>query len=143
MNENCKKNHEGYTDLTPYKALNRIKAANKKAAYKPLVYVCSPYAGDVRKNTINARKYSRYVVEKDAIPITPHLMYPQFMDDKKADEREKARHFNYVLLGKCTEVWVFGGVVSRGMANEIAVAKRRKMKIRWFTEDLKEVEAYD
>lgn len=41
------------------------------------------------------------------------------MDDGNASEREMAMHFNYVLLGKCTEVWVFGGVISRGMAREI------------------------
>ena len=141
-----KKNHEGYLDKTAHDAISNIHreemVADKKVDYLPLVYVCSPYAGDVETNVMNARKYSRYVVEKDAIPITPHLMYPQFMDDNDPIEREKARHFNYVLLGKCTEVWVFGGVVSRGMADEIALAKRRKMKIRWFTEDLKEVEAY-
>jgi len=54
-----------------------------------------------------------------------------------------AMHFNYVLLGKCTEVWVFGGVISRGMAREIGVAKKRRMKIRWFPQDLNEAGEYD
>lgn len=51
-------------------------------------------------------------------------------------------HFNYVLIGKCTELWVFGGVVSRGMAHEISVARKRKMKIRWFDHKMKEVSEY-
>lgn len=142
-----KKNHEGYLDKTAHDAITNIqreeKAADKKAAYLPLVYVCSPYAGDVENNVANAKKYSRFTVENNAIPVAPHLLYPQFMDDSNEQEREMAMHFNYVLLGKCTEVWVFGGVVSRGMAREINVAKKRRMKIRWFTWEMKEVQEYD
>lgn len=140
-------NSEGYYDPTTYEALTNIHreevAADKKAAYLPLVYVCSPYAGDVENNVANAKKYSRFAVENNAIPITPHLLYPQFMDDSNEQEREMAMYFNYVLLGKCTELWVFGGVVSRGMAREINVAKKRRMKIRWFTWEMKEVQEYD
>lgn len=140
-----KKNSEGYIDMTSYEALTNItrdKAAEKKAAYLTLVYVCSPYAGDVENNVINAKMYSRFTVENHAIPVTPHLLYPQFMDDDDESEREMAMHFNYVLLGKCSEVWIFGGVISRGMAREIALAKKRRMKLRWFTQDLKEVREY-
>ena len=88
------------------------------------------------------RDSSRYAVKENAIPVTPHLLYPQFMDDGNDAEREMAMHFNYVLLGKCTELWVFGGVVSRGMAREIGVAKKRRMKIRWFDHAMKEVNEY-
>lgn len=140
-----KKNSEGYIDMTSYEALTNItrdKAADKKAAYLPLVYVCSPYAGDVENNVTNAKRYSRFAVENHAIPVTPHLLYPQFMNDDDESEREMAMHFNYVLLGKCSEVWIFGGVISRGMAREIALAKKRRMKLRWFTQDLEEVREY-
>lgn len=64
------------------------------------------------------------------------------MNDCNETEREMAMHFNYVLLGKCTELWVFGGVVSRGMNREIGVAKKRRMKIRWFDHAMKEVNEY-
>ena len=97
----------------------------------------------LKDNVKNAKRYSRFAVDENAIPVTPHLLYPQFMDDGNEAERDMAMHFNYVLLGKCTEVWVFGGVISRGMAREIGVAKKRRMKIRWFTQDLKEVGEYD
>lgn len=138
-----KYNSEGYYDPTAYEALTNIQReekAAKKAAYLPLVYVCSPYSGDIKNNVLNAKKYSRFAVENRAIPITPHLLYPQFMNE--ATERDMAMHFNYVLLGKCTELWVFGGVVSRGMAHEISVARKRKMKIRWFDHEMKEVSEY-
>ena len=52
-------NHEGYFDPTTYEALTNIHreemAADKKAAYLPLVYVCSPYAGDVETNVTDTK----------------------------------------------------------------------------------------
>ena len=48
-------------------------------------------------------------------------------------------HFNYVLLGKCNELWVFGDVISKGMAHEIGIAKKRQQTIRWFDRNCKEV----
>ena len=140
-------NSEGYYYPTSYEALTQVhkeeRAADKKAVYLPLVYICSPYAGDVDLNVTNARRYSRFAVDNNAIlPITPHLLYPQFMDDSCEEERELAMHFNYVLLGECTELWVCGGIVSRGMVREIGLARKRRLKIKWFDHLLKEVEAY-
>ena len=43
-----------------------------------------------------------------------------------------------VLLGRCDEIWVFGSHISNGMAAEIEIAKQKNMKIRYFTDDLKE-----
>ena len=89
-------------DPTTYEALTNIHreemAADKKAAYLPLVYVCSPYAGDVETNVKNAKRYSRFAVDENAIPVTPHLLYPQFMDDGNEAEREMAMHFLYTWL---------------------------------------------
>lgn len=138
-----KYNSEGYHDPTASEALTRIhkeEKAAKKAAYLPLVYICSPYAGDIENNVSNAKKYSRFAVDNNALPLTPHLLYPQFMNDDT--ERDKAALINYVLLGKCSELWVFGGVVSTGMAYEICVARKRKMKIRWFNHAMEEVCEY-
>ena len=107
--------------------------------YKPMVYVCSPYSGDTQYNTAQAKKYSRFAYEQGAIPMTPHLLYPQFMCDENPAERSDAMHFNYVLLGNCSELWVFGSRVSEGMAHEISVAKKIKQTIRWFNESCEEV----
>lgn len=41
-----------------------------------LVYICSPYAGDIENNTAKAKKYSRFAVESRAIPFAPHLLMP-------------------------------------------------------------------
>ncbi len=137
-----KYNSEGYYDPTTYTALTNIQrdemAAKKKAAYRPLVYICSPYAGDTAKNVKNARKYCRFAFEQNTIPLAAHLLFPQFMDDRNLAERETAMHFNYVLLGKCEELWVFGDTISNGMSHEIGIAKKRRQKIRYFSEECKE-----
>lgn len=67
-----KYNSEGYYDPTAYEALTNIQREEKaaqKAAYLPLVYVCSPYSGDIKNNVSNAKKYSRFAVENRAIPM--------------------------------------------------------------------------
>ncbi len=134
-------NSEGYFDPTTYEALAKIekeeRAARKAATYRPLVYICSPYSGDVERNTCQARAYSRFAVAKHSIPIAPHLLYPQFMDE--GTERGLALFMGIVLLGKCDEVWVFGDAVSEGIAAEIARAKKQRKTIRYFTEGLEEV----
>jgi hypothetical protein len=133
-------NSEGYYDPVVYEALTRVeaeeRAARAAAAYRPLVYICSPYAGDVEKNTFRARAFSRFAVEKNCIPVAPHLLFPQFIDEET--ERWLGLKMGIVLMGKCEQVWVFGEVVSEGMAAEIEKAKKQQKRILYFTDDLKE-----
>lgn len=132
-------NPEGYYDPTAYEALKAIEAAAKKSSYRPIVYICSPYSGDIETNVKNARRYCRYAVEQGAIPIAPHLLFPQFLEDDNPKERNLAIFMDIVLLSKSAELWVFGETVSRGMGIEIAKAKRNRQPIRYFTESCKEV----
>ncbi len=110
---------------------------NRNRLYRPLVYICSPYSGDTQRNLESARRYSRFAVDSGAIPLTPHLMLPQFMDEQS--ERDLALFMDIIFLGKCDELWVFGSRISQGMKAEIDRAKQRRMKIRYFTEDCEEV----
>ena len=124
-------------EILEYKEL--LEKFDKADKYYPLVYVCSPYRGNVNENVINARKYSRFTFDEKNIPITPHLLYPQFINDNDLFERNIAIHkINYVLIGLCKEMWVFGDVITEGMEREILIAKKRKMRIRYFSKDLKE-----
>lgn len=136
-----KYNSEGYHDPTTYEALSKIEKEEKaaKRAYRPLVYICSPFAGDVEGNTERARRYSRFAVRNACIPLAPHLLFPQFMDDSVPAERSIALFMGQVLLGKCDEIWVFGRTISAGMAAEIAKAEKKNIPIRYFTEELEEV----
>lgn len=138
-----KYNGEGYYSPTEYEAFIRMekeeKAARKAADFRPVVYICSPCSGDMEKNIENAKKYSRFAVDCHYLPITPHIYFTQFMDDDIPEERDTAIFMNWVLMSKCVELWVFGDIISTGMKAEIDRAKRKHMRIRYFTEELEEV----
>lgn len=72
-------NVEGYFDPVVYEALTKIekeeRAARKAAAFRPMVYVCSPYSGDIERNTANVRMYSRFAVAKKYDTVC----YPPFV----------------------------------------------------------------
>ena len=131
-------NSEGYADPTACEALRRIEKEEKAARYRPLVYICSPFSGKVKKNKKNARKYCRFALEQHTIPFAPHLLFPQFMNDNSPEERQLAMFMNIIMLGHCEELWVFGERISAGMKQEIRKAERKHMRIRYFTEDLEE-----
>ncbi len=132
-------NHEGYFDPTAYQALTNIEEEKRKARFKPIVYVCSPYAGDIENNTANARRFCRFAVDSGSIPIAPHLFFPQFMDDSNEHERELSMFMNIALMSKCAEVWVFGEHISKGMAAEIRIAEEKQRPVRYFTTECEEV----
>ena len=137
-------NSEGYHDPTPYEAISKIEAERKAQTgfgrrWRPLVYICSPYSDDILNNERKARVFCKFAVQQGVIPIAPHLLYPQFLDDSDPAERELGLFFGIVLLTKCEEIWVFGTHVSAGMAAEIAKAKSREIQIRYFSEDCQEV----
>lgn len=132
-------NSEGYYDPTTYEALTSIEKEERKKAFKPVVYICSPFAGDTEHNTMKAREYCRFAVEQNCIPIAPHLFFPQFMDDSDPKERELAMFMNLVLLSKTKELWVFGDKVTQGMGVEIDKAKKRNQPIRYFDSNCMEV----
>ena len=138
-------NQYDYSNLATDATLSRIEreTCNRKneSASRPLVYICSPYShGCMNTNIENARKYSRFAVEAHCVPITPHLLFPQFLDDRLAEDRQTAMSLNRVLLEKCSQLWVFGSVRSEGMQQEIQWAKQRQITIRYFTEELEEIE---
>lgn len=137
-------NSEGYPNPTAYYAeLHMMEEEKKHKAelhkFRPIVYICSPFAGDIKTNVRKARRYSRFAVKQGFLPITPHLLFPQFLDDTNADEREVGLFMGKVLLAKCVEIWVFGDVISKGMRQEIQKARWKGMQIRYFTEQLQEV----
>lgn len=94
-----------------------------------VVFISSPYGNDPEGNTIKARDYCRFAVEKGATPYAPHLLFPQFMDE--ATGREAALKMGLEMLRRCDEVWCFGGI-SPGMREEIAEAKLVHIPVRYF-----------
>ncbi len=134
-------NSEGYYDPTAYGALSVIEAEEKALrAFRPIVYICSPFSGDVDSNIAAAQRYSRFAVDKGYIPIAPHLLFPQFLNDNDPKERQLGLFFGNALMSKCAEIWVFGSTISAGMEAEISRARWKHYHVRFFNEDCQEVE---
>lgn len=134
-----KRNAEGYPDPTTHEALTSVMREGPRAGYRPLVYICSPLAGDVAVNMEKARGFCRFALERGAIPLAPHLLFPQFMGEETKETRALALHMGLALVGKCRELWFFGSRVSEGMKGEIRKARARGMRVRHFTDDCREV----
>lgn len=89
-----------------------------------LVYICSPYAGDITRNTELARACCAAAVDKGVIPLAPHLLFPQFLDDSDPRQREMGLTMGLELLGKCDELWLCTPHLSSGMKREYDYAIR-------------------
>lgn len=137
-----KYNSEGYPDPTAFEALSLIeKEQCALRAFRPIIYICSPYAGEIDKNVEAARRYSRFAVDMGCIPVAPHLLFPQFLDDASPGERQLGLFFGNALMSKCSEVWVFGDTISAGMRAEIKRARWKNYRLRYFTDECEEVTA--
>ena len=90
------------------------------------MYVCSPYAGDVERNILRARRCCRYAADQGCIPLAPHLLLPQFLDE--------TLFMGLALLSKCAELWVFGETISPGMELEIRQARKKGKPIKYIYE---------
>ena len=135
------RNHEGYPDPTAGAALARIEQEEYRlrCPFMPLVYICSPYQGDVEHNTQAAQRYSQFALAQKRLPIAPHLLFPQFMGAETDATRELALHMGMILLTKCHELWYFGDRISEGMKLELNRARLRGIPLRHFNDDCKEV----
>lgn len=107
-----------------------MKTRNKDS---PIVYICSPYSGDVARNTELARRYSRLAIERGCAPITPHLYLPGVLSEET--ERETAIRIDLRLLSACQEIWVCGTVISDGMRREIDRARSIGLPVRQIKEE--------
>jgi hypothetical protein len=135
-----KYNAEGYYDPTAYEAMTLIEKEERALrAFRPIVFICSPYAGDTENNVKSAQGYSRFAVDQGYIPVAPHLLFPQFMNDAIPAERKLGLFFGNALMSKCSEVWVFGERISAGMESEIKRARWKNYRLRYFTESCEEV----
>jgi hypothetical protein len=138
---NPRLNASGCRDPVAFEAIGRVIRDEKKKRKPtpPKVYICSPFRGDIKKNTENVIRYCRFAVKQGVFPIAPHAYLPLFMDDYNPAERELALSFGMRLLGGCKQLWVFGERISDGMFKEIKAARKRGTTVRYFNESMEEI----
>lgn len=98
-----------------------------------IIYVASPYAGDVKNNIEFTKQSCRYVLEQGHAFFAPHLLYPQLLYDESPWERQAGLDMGLAMLSRCDELYVCGDRISTGMAQEIKQAKTLGMPIRYLS----------
>lgn len=104
--------------------MNRIK----------LVYICSPLRGDIERNITKAVGYCRFASTQGVVPLAPHIIFTQFLDDEISGERELGLQMGSELLKYCQELWVSEDQISEGMLGEIESAKRLGILIQYYSD---------
>jgi hypothetical protein len=88
-----------------------------------LLYVCSPYRGDTKRNKEYARTLTKAALDNDFVPVTVHLYLTEVVDDSKTDERAQGMAAGMEILKHCKYILVgdkYG--ISEGMKAEITLA---------------------
>ena len=83
---------------------------------------------------------SKFVLEKNCVPLNPFMNFEYFMLDTV--DRCRVREANNALIEKADELWIFGKV-SDGVLKEIKLAKEKNKPIKYFividSKEIKEI----
>lgn len=93
---------------------------------RKLIFVCSPYSGDVKENTWVAAEVCKAIQRKTSyLPVAPHLYFPQFLNDNVQSERKAGIEYGLELMDKCVAVIAVNkdGEMSAGMKKEVKYAR--------------------
>lgn len=85
-----------------------------------LLYVCSPYRGDTKRNKEYARKLTRAALDNGFIPVTVHLYLTEATDDTNPEERVRGMAAGMKILENCKYILIgdrYG--ISEGMKAEM------------------------
>lgn len=96
-----------------------------------MVYICSPLRGDIDENIKNAVRYSKDAANQGVLPLAPHTIFTQYLNDLIPAARQQGLKMGLELLARCDELWVYGSLISEGMQAEILYAKERNMPIKY------------
>lgn len=98
-----------------------------------LVYIISPYSGEMDKNIAFAKDVCRYAVAQNCIPLAPHLLYIQIFDNSVPENRDAGIRMGLRVLEVCDELWVCGEL-SQDVLMETAYAKCLEVPVRNISE---------
>ena len=100
-----------------------------------LVYISSPLRGDMEKNMEKAKDYCAYAASCGVIPLAPHTIFTQYLNDTVPEQREQGLRMGHELLERCDELWVMGDTISQGMKDEIGLATFLQLPILYVSDD--------
>ena len=85
-----------------------------------LLYVCSPYRGDTKRNKAYARELTRLALNNNFCPVTVHLYLTEATDDNIPEERQMGMDAGIEILDSCKYILIGGRYgISEGMSRLI------------------------
>ena len=105
---------------------------------RKLVFVCSPYSGNIKENTRIAAEICKVIYSKTTfLPVAPHLYFPQFLDDNVQADRDAGIKYGLELMDKCEAVIAVcdNRTVSAGMKKELEYAEKHNKPVVLFGDD--------
>lgn len=112
-----------------------------------LVYICSAYRGggsgpaEMEPNVARANRYCRFAMQSGVVPLAPHTIFTQFLDDTAPEERMTGLNLGREILARCAELWCFGRI-TEGMRQELDLAAKWCIPIRYYDTSCKEVKPH-
>ena len=136
-----KYNSEGYYDPTVYEALVNIEKAEKSArrVYRPLVYICSPYAGDVERNVNMAGHTAalRYGIPVFPLPLTCSIRSSWMTPSQQSGNLPCS--WEWCCSQNVSRCGCSAASYHRGCGQRLRKRKKEKIPVRYFTEELEEM----
>ncbi|GHU78166.1 hypothetical protein AGMMS49992_28110 [Clostridia bacterium] len=100
-----------------------------------IAYICSPYRGNVERNSQRARRFCLHALRNGYVPFAPHLHFPQFLNEADPAQRSLGLECGLTMLRKCDALFVYGEQVSSGMRREIDEAERLNVPVYYMPDD--------
>ena len=88
------------------------------------------------KNIKKAHEYCAYAANCGVIPLAPHTIFTNYLDDQRPEERQRGLDMGIELLTRCDELWVMGNRISEGMQGEIDYAKDEHIPVFHLADEL-------
>ena len=67
-----------------------------------------------------AKDYCAYVASCGVIPLAPHTIFTQYLNNAVPKQREQGLRMGHELMERCDELWVMGDTISQGMRTKLA-----------------------
>ena len=83
-----------------------------------------------------AKDYCAYAASCGVIPLAPHTIFTQYLNDAVPEQREQGLRTGHELLERCDELWVMGDTISQGMKDEIGLATFLQLPILYVSDDM-------
>lgn len=93
------------------------------------IFICSRFSADtdeeIADNVQIATRLCRLAYKMGFAPFAPHLLYPQFLEEGKENERADGISMGLEFMAVCAGVWWYSPdePPSRGMQQELDMAK--------------------